>query len=208
MENETLQNSLSFESDLTNNQNYIDEKVKVFNTIVDLLNNQIIALPPACKVNLLPIHKIHANHYNPNKVAPPEATLLKHSIDQSGVTMPILVNRLRGITDQYILIDGFHRYQLLLNNPELQSIPGYIPSVVLTLPEQDCISTSVRHNLARGSHQVELTANLVIQLREMGWSNSKICAELGMDQDEVLRMQQVTGLAAAFKDQDFSMSWK
>ncbi len=70
------------------------------------------------------------------------------------------------------------------------------------------MSTSVRHNIARGSHQVELTADLIIQLREMGWANNKICYELGMDQDEVLRLQQVTGLAAAFKEQDFSLSWE
>ena len=32
--------------------------------------------------------------------------------------------------------------------------------------------------------------------------------ELGMDADEVLRLKQITGLAEAFKDEDFSKSWE
>lgn len=186
----------------------IIDKVAIYNKAAKILIELIPDLPPACHVEMIPIGEIEANQYNPNKMAPPEGNLLRTSMEQNGVTMPILVNRLDTATKKYVVIDGFHRYQLLSSHPELQTLTGYIPAVVLNLPEEKCMSTSVRHNLARGSHQVELTADLIIQLKDMGWTNHKICYELGMDKDEVLRLQQVTGLAAAFKDQDFSQSWE
>ncbi|MGR5559558.1 ParB N-terminal domain-containing protein [Vibrio fortis] len=191
-----------------NKNNNIHKKVALFNESIKVLTELIPSLPPACQVNLIAIADIEANQYNPNKMAPPESKLLVQSIVQDGLTMPVLVNRLSRHTEQYVLIDGFHRYQLVSRHPQLQPLPGYIPAVVLELTEERCMPTSVRHNLARGCHQVELTAELTIQLKEMGWSNQKICQELGMDKDEVLRMQQVTGLAAAFKNQDFSQAWK
>ncbi|CAH6873108.1 Co-activator of prophage gene expression IbrB [Vibrio chagasii] len=184
------------------------DKVAIYNKAAKVLIELIPDLPPACHVEMIPLDEIEANQYNPNKMAPPESKLLKTSMDKNGITMPILVNRLKTSLKKYVVIDGFHRYQLLLNHPELQVLKGYIPAVVLSLPEEKCMAASVRHNLARGSHQVELTADLIIQLKGMGWTNNKICYELGMDQDEVLRLQQVTGLAAAFKDQDFSQSWE
>lgn len=185
----------------------IESKVLFYNQTIKWLAECFLgALPPVCQLQLVAINQIEANHYNPNKMAPPENQLLKHSIEKNGLTMPILVNRLKH-ESRYILVDGFHRYELLSAYPELQSLPGYLPVLVLELPEEKCISASVRHNVARGTHQVELTANLIIQLKQMGWSNQQVCKELGMEQDEVLRMQQITGLAAAFKDQDFSNAW-
>lgn len=208
MENELiLEDQARLKAIVHPNKQTID-KVNIYNKAVRMLADLIPDLPPACHVEMIPLEEIEANQYNPNKMAPPESNLLRTSLEKSGVTMPILVNRLNVREKKYVVIDGYHRYQLLLSHPELQVLKGYIPAVVLNLPEEKCMSTSVRHNLARGSHQVELTADLIIQLREMGWTNNKICYELGMDQDEVLRLQQVTGLAAAFKDQDFSLSWE
>ena len=186
---------------------HLDASVALYNQITHLLCKLNPNLPPVCNVQMLKLEMISANHYNPNKMATPENRLLKHSIQQDGLTMPVIVNQIVGC-DQYILIDGFHRFELIKSNSELQPISGYVPAIVMNKSEEKSMSTSVRHNVARGTHQVELTANLVMQLRELEWSNEKICRELGMDRDEVLRMQQVTGLAAAFKDQDFSEAWE
>lgn len=183
------------------------ESIALYNQLTQLMCQFTPPLPPVCQVQMLPLTRISANLYNPNKMASPENKLLKHSITQDGITMPIIVNQTSGCAD-YVLIDGFHRFELIKANPKLQPIAGYIPAVVMSQSEQQSMSTSVRHNVARGTHQVELTASLVMQLRELDWSNEKICQELGMDRDEVLRMQQITGLAAAFKDQDFSQAWE
>ena len=72
---------------------------------------------------------------------------------------------------------------------------------------EDRITSTVRHNMARGTHQVELSAKLVNMLKKHNWTNARIGMELGMDADEVLRLKQITGLAEAFKDEEFSKSW-
>lgn len=148
------------------------------------------------------------NDYNPNKVAPPEFKLLKHSIEKDGITMPIVVGKLPQSQD-YVIIDGYHRSQIIKNDDQInQSISNYIPVVILDKTIDNRMSSSIRHNIARGVHQVELTSKLVIKLRDMNWTNDDISQELGMDNDEVLRMQQVTGLAEAFRHNSFSKAWE
>jgi len=50
-------------------------------------------------------------------------------------------------------------------------------------------------------------SDIVIELKRRNWTTDRICRELGMDQDEVLRLCQITGLAELFQDQEFSKSW-
>ena len=49
--------------------------------------------------------------------------------------------------------------------------------------------------------------DIVLDLHRRGWDNEKVGKELGMDADEVLRLKQVSGLAAAFADREFSKAW-
>ena len=80
--------------------------------------------------------------------------------------------------------------------------------VELNKSVEDRITSTVRHNMARRTHQVELSAKLVAALRKYNWTNQRIGMELGMDPDEVLRFKQITGLAEVFKDKEFSKSWE
>jgi hypothetical protein len=50
-------------------------------------------------------------------------------------------------------------------------------------------------------------SDIVIELKRRNWKDERICRELGMEQDEVLRLCQITGLADLFTDQEFSKSW-
>jgi ParB-like chromosome segregation protein Spo0J len=72
----------------------------------------------------------------------------------------------------------------------------------------DRIAATIRHNRARGEHAVEQMSSIVRMLYEAGWPDEKIQAELGMDLDEVVRLKQLTGLAALFRDRDFSEAWE
>ena len=72
----------------------------------------------------------------------------------------------------------------------------------------DRIAATIRHNRARGKHQVEAMSDIVIELTRRNWSDAKIARELGMDADEVLRMKQITGLAEMFADREFSEAWE
>jgi len=66
---------------------------------------------------------------------------------------------------------------------------------------------TVRHNRARGKHQVVKMSDIVLDLTRRGWKAERIAQELGMEPDEVLRLKQVTGLAELFKDRAFSAAW-
>ena len=51
-------------------------------------------------------------------------------------------------------------------------------------------------------------SNIVAELVEMGKSDAWIARHLGMDVDEILRLKQITGLAALFADKEFSRAWE
>ena len=72
----------------------------------------------------------------------------------------------------------------------------------------DRMASTIRHNRARGKHQVIAMSDIVMDLKRRNWSDDKIARELGMDPDEVLRLAQITGLAEAFRDRDFSEAWE
>ena len=50
-------------------------------------------------------------------------------------------------------------------------------------------------------------SNFVKELHELGRSDAWISKHLGMDKDEILRLKQITGLAALFKDVKFGKAW-
>ena len=64
------------------------------------------------------------------------------------------------------------------------------------------------HNRARGSHDVDLMSNIISELHELGRSDAWISKHLGMDKDEILRLKQITGLTALFKEVEFGRAWK
>ncbi|AUI89012.1 chromosome partitioning protein ParB (plasmid) [Vibrio azureus] len=184
------------------------ERVGIFNLISDLSSKLVGLSHPALNVRLVEAESIQDNDYNPNSVALPEYRLLKHSIRSDGLTMPVVVGK-SPHNSGYVVIDGAHRTRIIKTESDInQSLANYIPVVVLDKGNEERMSSSIRHNMARGEHQVELTANLVMRLRQSEWTDEKIGQELGMDKDEVLRMQQITGLAEAFKDQNFSEAWE
>ena len=151
---------------------------------------------------------VKANDYNPNSVAPPEMELLHTSIKEDGYTQPIVVYAHDGI---YEVVDGFHRNRVGKECEDIRErVKGYLPVVVINEDVSDKnqrIASTIRHNRARGKHQVQAMANIVLDLRRRNWSNEKIAKKLGMDADEVLRISQVTGLAELFKDREFSQAW-
>lgn len=182
-------------------------RIEIYNSVSNFMTQFLGFAHPAFNIQSVPLSKIKNNTYNPNKVAPPEFKLLRHSLETDGMTMPIVVTQpdSDGI---YTVIDGAHRLEIFKKSAQLfNSTDAHIPVSILTSSIDTRIPSTVRHNIARGVHQVELTAKLVVELKGMNWSNDKIALELGMDPDEVLRMQQITGLAEAFLDQDFSASW-
>lgn len=162
---------------------------------------------PVYQVQAVPIEKIHPNTYNPNAVAPPEMKLLYESIKADGYTMPIVCYYSK-TEDEYIIVDGFHRYRIMLEHPDIyEREKGLLPVSIINKPMDQRMASTVRHNRARGKHDVDLMSNIVKELHDLGRSDAWIAKHLGMDRDEVLRLKQITGLAALFKDINFGKAW-
>lgn len=163
---------------------------------------------PVYNVIAVPVEKIVPNTYNPNAVAPPEMRLLYDSIKNDGYTMPIVCYHDKA-EDQYIIVDGFHRYRIMLEHPDIyQREHGLLPVSVIEKPLEQRMASTIRHNRARGSHDVDLMGNVVKELHELGRSDAWISKHLGMERDEILRLKQITGLAALFKDIEFGQAWR
>ncbi|MDR1124184.1 MAG: ParB/RepB/Spo0J family partition protein [Elusimicrobiota bacterium] len=163
---------------------------------------------PVYSIKSVHVDKLRANEYNPNSVAPPEMELLYNSIKEDGYTMPIVVYY-REKDDIYEIVDGFHRYSVMLNYKDIyERENGYLPCSVIEKPIGERMASTIRHNRARGSHNVELMSNIVAELTEMGKSDGWIRKHLGMSADELLRLKQITGLADLFRDNEFSRSWE
>lgn len=164
-------------------------------------------LSPVYNVKRVPIEKVTANDYNPNSVAPPEMALLETSIWEDGYTQPVVVVYDRE-NDKYVVVDGFHRYCILRDSERIsEREKGMLPVVVLDKEMHDRMASTIRHNRARGSHNIELMSTIVAELVDMGKGDHWICKHIGMSPDELLRLKQITGVAALFQNQEFSKSW-
>lgn len=150
-----------------------------------------------------------SNDYNPNKVAPPEMELLELSILNDGYTQPIVTWQTDNKNE---VIDGFHRNRVGKESKVVnQRILGYLPVVHIgqnRTDKNDRIASTIRHNRARGKHQIDAMSEIVIELKNRNWSNERIAKQLGMDAEEVLRLCQISGLEHLFSDKDFSRAWE
>lgn len=151
---------------------------------------------------------VEVNEYNPNAVAPPEMQLLYESILNDGYTMPIVSFKQE---QHFKIVDGFHRRETERRNKDIsESTLGYIPLSTIRNTQADTsnrMASTIRHNRARGSHNIELMSQIVSELVEMGKGDAWICKHVGMSVDELLRLKQITGLASLFQNKSFSDSW-
>jgi len=165
-------------------------------------------ISPVYNILKIPVEKTQANTYNPNHVAPPEMKLLYDSIKEDGYTMPIVCYYLKDI-DKYEIVDGYHRYSVMITHKDIYDREkGCLPVAVIDKDASNRIASTIRHNRARGSHDIDLMCNIVAELKEAGMSDAWILKHLGMDTDELLRLKQISGLASLFTNEEFSKSWE
>ena len=186
------------------------EKISALNMAREQLHQiSPFAAEPVDCVIWVPNDQVEANDYNPNTVAPPEMKLLEISISEDGYTQPIVA---WGKNEYYEVVDGFHRNRVGKESPEIcERVHGYLPLTLISKGREDRgdrIAATIRHNRARGKHQVAAMSDIVLELSRRNWSDAKIGRELGMEPDEVLRLKQITGLAELFKDVEFSQAWE
>lgn len=144
-----------------------------------------------------------ANTYNPNHVSDDKLELLRQSIIDNGFAFPIVV-----IYDddqrQFVVVDGFHRY--LISSDKWLGM-SHVPVAVLAHNAAQRMIATWQFNKARGSHEVDLDADLIRALIQQGMSEDEIVNHLGIDLDTVHRYKQLTGMAELFQNAQYSMSW-
>lgn len=201
-----LKNLLKEISDLP-----VEEKIKSINDIKIALHEiSPLKNEPVDCVVWVKNELVEANDYNPNTVAPPEMRLLEQSIMENGYTQPI-VSWDKKEDNKLEVVDGFHRNRVGKEVDEIKNrIFGYLPVVVINndkTDRADRIAATIRHNRARGKHAIQSMSEIVLELKNRNWTNARISKQLGLDEDEILRLCQITGLENLFKDSDFTQSW-
>lgn len=163
---------------------------------------------PVGRVQWVPHNMVQANDYNPNSVATAEMKLLHTSIEADGYTQPVVViwdASAAGGEGRYIVIDGFHRYTALAMYGDLNSrTGGRLPVVVLEKTLAERMASTVRHNRARGKHSVAGMGSLVFGMLKEGRTPEEVCAELGLEPEELARLTHVTGYSKLFGDVEFA----
>lgn len=188
----------------------ITERVELLNAVRSLVaEHSPFASEPVDLVRWVTFETVQANDYNPNAVAPPEMELLRLSVMADGYTQPIVTNDEDGT---HVVVDGFHRNRVGRECDDVRErVQGFLPIVQIRAHQTDRgdrMASTIRHNRARGKHQVDAMSDIVLELKRRNWSDDKIGRELGMDPDEVLRLAQISGLAEAFAGREFSMAWE
>ena len=162
---------------------------------------------PISKVEWVPIDDIQANSYNPNNQAPPERKLLKISIMEDGWTQPIVCfDNGKELT----IVDGEHRWKTAHDPELLRMFGGKVPIVRIKKSESERMFSTVRHNRARGSHDITQMGVIVRQLLEAGSTPEQVRDLLQMEDEEVERLAEIAGMPEVIcesKGDKFGTAW-
>lgn len=157
-------------------------------------------------LNAVLVHKdlIMPNNYNPNHVAKDKMELLRISIVENGFAFGI-VSIYDYDVEKFIIIDGYHR-DIITGDKWLNLT--YKPLVILDHSMEKRMAATVQFNKARGVHKIDLNAELVKRMVELGMDDYEICKQLGIDADEFLRLKRNVRIAEVYKDLSYSNSWE
>ena len=159
---------------------------------------------PVEDIQWIPAEQLDPNDYNPNVVFGPEMKLLEFSILKQGWIQPILV------TQDNIIIDGFHRHTLALKVPKVRELTGgKVPCCVLNLTEPERMLLTIRINRAKGSHiAVKMHGIAVSLVKDHGISVEQMAKEIGATKDEV-ELLLMDGVFKKFdtKNHKYSKAW-
>lgn len=160
---------------------------------------------PVMEARMVDIDLIDYNDYNPNKTTRADDALIIKSLEKDGYTEGMYCYHDKQ-TGRYMVIDGEHRTGYAVNRFGLKQIPVIVADEDKTY--EDCIASTIRHNRAHGTHGITEIARNVQYLSAHGWDDAKICDELGMRLDEVMKLKIAGGLKEVFKGHHFSRSWE
>jgi ParB-like chromosome segregation protein Spo0J len=148
------------------------------------------------EVTYVPLGSVHPNTYNPNRQSEHDFELLLRSMEEDGFTQPLVC-----LPDGTI-VDGEHRWRAA-QQLGLAEIP--VVKVDMT-PEQMRIAT-LRHNRARGSEDLDLSAQVLKDLQTLGaldWAQDSLL----LSDAEMNRMLEEVPAPEALAAEEYSPAWE
>jgi ParB-like chromosome segregation protein Spo0J len=149
------------------------------------------------KIEYVAIDSITPNDYNPNRQSEHDFELLLRSMEEDGFTQPIIAHK-----DTHQIVDGEHRWRAA-SHLGLDTIPVVFVDMA---PEQMKIAT-LRHNRARGSEDVELSAQVLRDLQQLGaldWAQDSLM----LDDVEINLLLEDIPAPEALAAEEFSQAWE
>jgi ParB/RepB/Spo0J family partition protein len=148
-------------------------------------------------VEYVPVSSVSPNTYNPNRQSDHDFDLLKKSIDSDGFTQPVIVLR-----SSNQIVDGEHRWRAARDL-------GYeeIPVVFVDMTAEQMRVATLRHNRARGEEDIELSAQVLRDLRELGaleWAQDSLM----LSDEEVNRLIEDVDVPEALSGDEYGEAWE
>ena len=151
-------------------------------------------------VEYVPVGNLYPNDWNPNRQSDHDFELLIRSMEEDGFTQPIVaVKKPEG---GFKIVDGEHRWRAA-------NTLGYeeVPVTVVPMSEEQARIATLRHNRARGSEDVDLTAKLLRDLEKVGaidWAQDSLM----IDDAELEKMLTDIAVPEALAAEDWSEAWE
>ncbi len=166
------------------------------------MDGNIVIDMKAAKTITVDLGLIKSNAYNPNRMMSRETEMLDECIKKYGFLFPLITTWDEEL-QKYRIIDGFHRYESLKRIGATQAV-----IIDMKIPYHEAVQLTVLMNKIKGMHQIELMSDLVVKLEDLGVQDTEICENLGMETEEYIRLKQQLGIAHAFKNHEYTKSWK
>lgn len=149
------------------------------------------------RIEYVPTDSIRANAYNPNRQSEHDFELLLRSMEEDGMTSAIIVQR-----DTREIVDGEHRWRAATKLGFAE-----IPVVFVDMtPEQMRIAT-LRHNRARGTEDLQLSAEVLRDLEKLGaldWAADSLL----LSDTEIEKLLSDIPAPVALAGDEYSPAWR
>lgn len=181
----------------------LEEKVNFLNEARRILHEiSPFSFEPIDFVEWVPAETLEANGWNPNHMADNERKMLVGSMRKYGMSQAIVSIKERRI------IDGWHRNYTGSTDPVLsERMFHYLPRVCVKGDEADQREATLLFNETKGKHYVEKEGQVIRDLVELGRADEELSKNLGKSSEELVRLKQITGIAARFANKEYSKAW-
>lgn len=184
----------------------LTDQVEALNAIVAAMAEAgPFADQPVAAVQWVPVSTVKANDYAPGVLDSSKRALLRRSIADDGMLVPLVTVR-QDRTD--VVVDGGWRLRIAREKSMAKCFHGYVP-VVRVRPDQEspCTLRAITHrlNAARGTLAIDREA-AVFSFVSQTWDLATVAAQFGYSPEFTIRLHQIVdgrGILDLYADRGF-----